>query len=717
MSLNKNLSTFAQYVSANGESVNINSDSLVITANAFYFANGDIVGSQVSIPPNLVTNGYIQDIFTPTVTLTEQGLLEYQFTGSAANSYSVPTTANTFVQVYQNGIKLSNGLFSVPNTTHINLVDAPDSNDVVQFVINNANSFTLQYSSTDINRLGLASNTYIQNQVLSNFITVSDASFKEYQFTSTTANSFAIDTKSDSTVQVWKSGIKLSNTLFSVPNTTHVNLVDTPQTNDTISIQTYNPNTYNLVITANTVIYEAFISNNYYQDVILNNPITVRNAAYTQSEFSNTTQTLFNFDSTSNSQVEVFINGIKLSNDLFTVYSPNNSVVLGSAPQSNDVISITGFNPNSYTYTTTGNTLLYNTIQSELNNTQVTFRNASFTQSEFSNTTANSFAFATTSNTTVEVFFNGIKLSDDLFQVPNTTHVSVVDTPTTNDVIFITAFNPNSYTFSVSANSVVGSKFVSNNYLSPAIKISSSNVGIGVTSPTAKLDIDDNGGVGPTVIIKGGGTSTDLPADNEQTVYLKTRDGTVGLSTGIGFWGTFETGADTNARRAADMRAGFNNGDGAWGNEYMTFNVGINDGANTNDSASMTTERLRITKKTLTSNVVAVGTVTTGTGNTTWDVTKHQMAIITTGHGNTDITIAYANDAATGLGSTLLVNDTGKSSNLNITMAGASPPGIKYPSATAPTINSTDGETLVVSFINTGSGQLVASSVTTANTT
>lgn len=717
MSLNKNLSTFAQYVSANGESVNINSDSLVITANAYYFANGDIVGSQVSIPPNLVTNGYIQDEFSPTVTLHEDGFEEFQFTGSTANSYEVATTTNTTIQVFQNGIKLSNGLFSVPNTTHVNLVDSPDSNDVIQFVINKANVFTLSYSSTDINRLGLASNTYIQNQVLSNFITVTDASFKEYQFTSTTANSFSVPTQSDSTVQVWKSGIKLSNTLFSVPNTTHVNLVDTPQTNDTISIQAYNPNSYNLVISSNTVIYEAFISNNYYQDVILNNPITVRNAAYTQSEFSNTTQTLFNFDSTSNSQVEVFINGIKLSNDLFTVYSPNNSVVLGSAPQSNDVISITGFNPNSYTYTTTGNTLLYNTIQSELNNTNITFRNASFTQSEFSNTTANSFAFATTSNTTVEVFFNGIKLSDDLFQVPNTTHVSVVDTPTTNDVIFITAFNPNSYTFSVSANSVVGSKFVSNNYLSPAIKISSSNVGIGVSSPTAKLDIDDGGGIGPTVIIKGGGTATDLPADNEQTLYLKTRDGTVGLSTGIGFWGTFETGGDTNARRAADMRAGFNNGSGAWGNEYMTFNVGINDGANTNDSASMTTERLRITKKTLIANVVALGTVTTGTGNTTWDVTKHQMAIITTSHGNTDITIAYANDAATGLGSTLLVNDTGKSSNLNITMAGASPPGIKYPSATAPTINSTNGETLVVSFINTGSGQLVASSVTTANTT
>jgi len=123
------------------------------------------------------------------------------------------------------------------------------------------------------------------------------------------------------------------------------------------------------------------------------------------------------------------------------------------------------------------------------------------------------------------------------------------------------------------------------------------------------LVVDDGGGVGPTVDIKGGGTSTDAPADNEQTLYLRTRNGTVGLSTGIGFWGTFETGSDTNARRAADMRAGFNNGDGAWGNEYMTFNVGINDGANTNDSAAMTTERLRITKTAITANVDIEDTV------------------------------------------------------------------------------------------------------------
>jgi hypothetical protein len=361
MSLNKNLSTFAQYVSANGETVNINSDSLVITANAYFFANGSSVGSEVSIPPNLVTNGYIQDFFSPTVTLSEQGLLEYQFTGTTANSYSVPTTSNTFVQVFQNGVKLSANLFSVPNTSHINLVDAPDSNDVVQFVINNANSFTIQYSSTDINRLGLASNTYIQNEVLSNYITVSDASFKEYQFTSTTANSFAVVTKPDSTVQVWKSGIKLSNTLFSVPNTTHVNLVDTPQTNDTISIQAYNPNTYNLTITSNNLIYEVFTSNNYVQDNLfskINTTVNFTLGGKTQSEFSNTTQSYFSFDSNSNTLVEVFVNGLRLANDQYSVYDSNNSVFLSSPPQSNDVISISGFNPNATVYSVAAGSVL-----------------------------------------------------------------------------------------------------------------------------------------------------------------------------------------------------------------------------------------------------------------------------------------------------------------------------------------------------------------------
>jgi hypothetical protein len=115
------------------------------------------------------------------------------------------------------------------------------------------------------------------------------------------------------------------------------------------------------------------------------------------------------------------------------------------------------------------------------------------------------------------------------------------------------------------------------------------------------LVINDGGGVGPTVDIKGGGTSTDSPASNEQTLFLRTRNGTTSLSTGIGFWGTFENfPSDTGARRAADIRAGFNGG--TWGNEYISFHVGIGTGTTSNDSAAMTTERLRITKTAMIAN-------------------------------------------------------------------------------------------------------------------
>ena len=122
------------------------------------------------------------------------------------------------------------------------------------------------------------------------------------------------------------------------------------------------------------------------------------------------------------------------------------------------------------------------------------------------------------------------------------------------------------------------------------------------------LVIDDGGGVGPTVDIKGGGTSTDNPALNEQTLFLRTRNGTTSLSTGIGLWGTFENfPSDTNARRAADLRAGFNGG--TWGNEYISFHVGVGTGTTSNDSAAMTTERLRLTKTTMTANVDIEDTV------------------------------------------------------------------------------------------------------------
>lgn len=150
---------------------------------------------------------------------------------------------------------------------------------------------------------------------------------------------------------------------------------------------------------------------------------------------------------------------------------------------------------------------------------------------------------------------------------------------------------------------------VSNTYINTALSTKVDETHTGNVSINGMLDIDDGGAVGPTVNIEGGGTSTGAPAANENTIFVKARSGTTSLSTGIGFWGTFDSfPADTNHRRAADIRAGYYSGGGTWGGEYISFNVGNGAGAS-NDAANMTTERVIITKDAMTANVDIEDTV------------------------------------------------------------------------------------------------------------
>lgn len=137
---------------------------------------------------------------------------------------------------------------------------------------------------------------------------------------------------------------------------------------------------------------------------------------------------------------------------------------------------------------------------------------------------------------------------------------------------------------------------------------SDGKVGVGTTAPETFFHVDDQDGTGPTVIFEGGGTNTDTPAAGEQTLFLKTGSGTGDLSTGIGFWGTFESfPSDVNNRRAADIRAGFDGG--TWGNEYISFHVGVGSGSS-NDAAAMTDERLKITNSAATFAVQVTGPTT-----------------------------------------------------------------------------------------------------------
>ena len=149
-----------------------------------------------------------------------------------------------------------------------------------------------------------------------------------------------------------------------------------------------------------------------------------------------------------------------------------------------------------------------------------------------------------------------------------------------------------------------GTGDASNNYLTTQLDTKVDETHTGNVSITGTLLVDDNGASGAhTLELKGGGTSTGTPAANEQTLKLAPRNGTTSLSTGVALWGTFDNfPGDTNARRAADIRAGFYSGGGTWGGEYISFNVGNGAGAS-NDGAVMTTERLIITKDAVTANV------------------------------------------------------------------------------------------------------------------
>ncbi|RDC56198.1 hypothetical protein DU508_11340 [Pedobacter chinensis] len=68
----------------------------------------------------------------------------------------------------------------------------------------------------------------------------------------------------------------------------------------------------------------------------------------------------------------------------------------------------------------------------------------------------------------------------------------------------------------------------------------------------------------------------------------------------VSFFSTFQGTPDNSPRRTSDIVAGFNGG--AWGNEYMSFNVGHNGSAN--DGSLPTLEKMRITGN----GNVAIGT-------------------------------------------------------------------------------------------------------------
>lgn len=90
---------------------------------------------------------------------------------------------------------------------------------------------------------------------------------------------------------------------------------------------------------------------------------------------------------------------------------------------------------------------------------------------------------------------------------------------------------------------------------------------------------------------------------------------------------------------------------------------------------------------------------------TTWDASAKQTCSITAS-GATTVTLSNVSSLAVGTPLTLVVADA---SGASLTLAGTT---FKYINATAPTLNGTAGETLIVSMLVIGSNTVAAASVT-----
>lgn len=70
-------------------------------------------------------------------------LAETEYTGISNPAISYSSTGNSLIQVYMNGVKLSNSDFTVTNTSLVTLSSAPVSSDIVQIVEFNPHAFVV----------------------------------------------------------------------------------------------------------------------------------------------------------------------------------------------------------------------------------------------------------------------------------------------------------------------------------------------------------------------------------------------------------------------------------------------------------------------------------------------------------------------------------------------------------------------------------------------
>jgi len=121
------------------------------------------------------------------------------------------------------------------------------------------------------------------------------------------------------------------------------------------------------------------------------------------------------------------------------------------------------------------------------------------------------------------------------------------------------------------------------------------------------------------------------------TIRLITNGAAQGEVSSVSLWSTFTSTADNGPRRTADITAGYSGG--AWGNEYLSFNVGT---GTQNDNANTTTERLRI-----------IGSGNVGIGNA---APSDKLSVNGTGYFGANLTIDATADLVLPAGAGISAN-------------------------------------------------------------
>jgi hypothetical protein len=193
--------------------------------------------------------------------------------------------------------------------------------------------------------------------------------------------------------------------------------------------------------------------------------------------------------------VDVYLNGVKLTTDLYTSTS-GTSIVLNDGAAANDVIEIISF------------TFIEPSEADSANNV------ANKASSKYTATDGQTSFAATYEIGYVDVYLNGVKLTDDLYDATSGSAVILNDGAATNDIVEIIAFTFNNFSGVgiATAGGTVGTGVTLFDFRGPGISTVTVSSGIGTINIKGSLTIGTRTtaqtinmvGVGATILLRSG---------------------------------------------------------------------------------------------------------------------------------------------------------------------------------------------------------------------